>query len=99
MSQGWQLKEIILRIKGDKQMKLCDRCRLKDFKEKDEEVIYLESESFGLCKKCISSLLRMETTFMSKSWFYRQQRQEELQAKLRKEIKDLKELVKFMNEH
>ena len=36
---------------------------------------------------------------MSKSWFYRQQRQEELQAKLRKEIKDLKELVKFMNEH
>tara|TARA_R100000008_G_scaffold26582_1_gene14544 strand:- start:1892 stop:2116 length:225 start_codon:yes stop_codon:yes gene_type:complete len=74
-------------------MKLCDRCR------KNEEVIYLESASFGLCKKCISLLLRMETTYMNKKFFYRQQKQEELQAKYMKKIKDLKELVKFMSEH
>ena len=76
-------------------MKLCDRCA------KNKEVIYLESASFGLCKKCISSLLRMEATYMNnRGVSYRgQQMQEEFHAKYMKEIKDLRELVKFMSEY
>jgi len=76
-------------------MKLCDRCA------KNKEVIYLESASFGLCKKCISSLLRMETTYMNnRGVSYRgQQMQEEFHAKYMKQIKDLEELIKFMHEH
>ena len=76
-------------------MKLCDRCA------KNKEYVYLESASFSLCKECISLLLRLETTYMkNRGESYRgQQVQEEFHAKYMKEIKDLKELVKFMHEH
>jgi len=76
-------------------MKLCDRCA------KNKEFIYLESASFGLCKECISLLLRLETTYMkNRGESYRgQQMQEEFHTKYMKEIKDLKELIKFMHEH
>lgn len=76
-------------------MKLCDRCA------KNKEDIYIEDIDFRVCKKCISIILSLETTYMRyRGESYRgRQTKEEFHAKYMKEIKDLKELVKFMTEN
>jgi len=69
--------------------------------KKNTEDIYLEDIDIRLCKKCITKLVKERQNHIrsyKKANFHRKTNQE-FHAQYMKEIKDLKELVKFMHEH
>ena len=68
---------------------------------KNTEDIYLEDIGIRLCKKCITKLVeerQKHIRLYKKANFHRKTNQE-FHTKYMKEIKDLKELVEFMQTH